>query len=429
MVLAAVSTIREGFTSLPHHDGEPTYAAIVARRTNLRANLTTIPDDQSGHLGMLFHGLEPAAFKLLAGFPYIVPAQPAPTAPGINGRSAAQVALDNAIRSEQERVYKHFTNAGAAAKQEIIESFDAIYLKELWDPTTGYSAHSALQIIDHLLTRYGNITPTQSIENDVFFHQKIDLSQPFATHTARWEECRDFSNDNNAGYTNEQMCNNAYNLLSRTGHFRRECQAWTARPIIEKTWANFKTHFNNAYRDLRTFQAETSQQGYHGANAAIEGEDEIEQIFHETVANLAAESSASAQLQVSQAQAISSLTQQMTALTQSITTMARNQGLPAPALPAAAILPAANAGGGRGNGGRGDRGGRGRGGRGGRDNYQRVVRTERWYHNDNYCHSHGYDVDPRHTSLTCRFRKPGHIETATKSNPQGGCQDHAALVA
>ena len=40
-----------------------------------------------------------------------------------------------------------------------------------------------------------------------------------------------------------------------------------------------------------------------------------------------------------------------------------------------------------------------------------------------YCWTHGYLVTKNHTSKTCRQRKPGHQEEATRDNNMGGNQD------
>jgi hypothetical protein len=107
-------------------------------------------------------------------------------------------------------------------------------------------------------------------------------------------------------------------------------------------------------------------------------------------------------------------------------------------------------GGGRGGGGRG----RGRGysqggqqnyqGQGGQQNYQGqgqgfqqqnsqgfyggqkinapFSNTTKYFHNWNYCWSHGYDVPDGHTSPTCPNPAPGHVWHATRENPCNGCR-------
>ena len=46
--------------------------------------------------------------------------------------------------------------------------------------------------------------------------------------------------------------------------------------------------------------------------------------------------------------------------------------------------------------------------------------TYKHFSNNNYCWSHGHDIGNDHTSASCHFKKPGHIDTATKADTQGG---------
>jgi hypothetical protein len=40
----------------------------------------------------------------------------------------------------------------------------------------------------------------------------------------------------------------------------------------------------------------------------------------------------------------------------------------------------------------------------------------------NYCWTHGYKVEKKHTSLTCNTPKPGHKTEATRAENMGGSQ-------
>jgi hypothetical protein len=48
--------------------------------------------------------------------------------------------------------------------------------------------------------------------------------------------------------------------------------------------------------------------------------------------------------------------------------------------------------------------------------------------NRNYCWSCGFDIANKHTSLTCIFKKYGHLDTATVTNPEGGSQQQMHLT-
>ena len=39
-----------------------------------------------------------------------------------------------------------------------------------------------------------------------------------------------------------------------------------------------------------------------------------------------------------------------------------------------------------------------------------------------YCWTHGYLVDPRHNSMNCKKKKPGHQDNATWADNMGGSQ-------
>ena len=39
-----------------------------------------------------------------------------------------------------------------------------------------------------------------------------------------------------------------------------------------------------------------------------------------------------------------------------------------------------------------------------------------------YCWTHGYLVDPRHNSMNCKKKKPGHQDNATRADNMGGSQ-------
>ena len=57
-----------------------------------------------------------------------------------------------------------------------------------------------------------------------------------------------------------------------------------------------------------------------------------------------------------------------------------------------------------------------------------VPRTKRKFKNDNYCWTHGCDLHPKHTGLTCNTKAAGHQDTATITNRMGGSDRHLSLV-
>ena len=54
-------------------------------------------------------------------------------------------------------------------------------------------------------------------------------------------------------------------------------------------------------------------------------------------------------------------------------------------------------------------------------------RTKRSYTNDNYCFTHGFDIDDDHTSSSCWNKCPGHNNTATVTDRKGGSEKNLHL--
>ena len=70
-------------------------------------------------------------------------------------------------------------------------------------------------------------------------------------------------------YMAPQILSNAYTIVYNTGLFNQDCRDWRRKPLDEKTWANFKTHFLTADMDFRQQQAVQGNR-YGTANLAFE---------------------------------------------------------------------------------------------------------------------------------------------------------------
>ena len=68
-----------------------------------------------------------------------------------------------------------------------------------------------------------------------------------------------------------QQVNIGYIILHKTGKQFRSIVEWNRKPVVDKTWANFKTHFCTAHKELRSTINLTAQDaGMHHANMVRE---------------------------------------------------------------------------------------------------------------------------------------------------------------
>ena len=56
-----------------------------------------------------------------------------------------------------------------------------------------------------------------------------------------------------------QQVNIGYVILHKTGKFSQPIVEWNRKPIADKTWANFKTHFCTSHKELRAITDLTAQ--------------------------------------------------------------------------------------------------------------------------------------------------------------------------
>jgi hypothetical protein len=72
------------------------------------------------------------------------------------------------------------------------------------------------------------------------------------------------------------------------------CLRWNEKPSVEKTWAQFKTHFAAAHRQHKQMQGESAAtSGYHSAKADVDQkEDKMAEATIGALANLATSTAA-----------------------------------------------------------------------------------------------------------------------------------------
>ena len=76
-----------------------------------------------------------------------------------NSTSAAIRQTEYLVHKEERRIYDNHQTMEDALKFIIIDAVDEVYIGKLWNKYTGYLVITSRDLLDHLLDRYGNITP------------------------------------------------------------------------------------------------------------------------------------------------------------------------------------------------------------------------------------------------------------------------------
>ena len=137
---------------------------------------------------------------------------------------------------EARCIYDNHTNLDDALKAQLIDSVDNTYLCLVRNKYTSYLGITTRDLIEHLLDRYGKITPTNIEACEVWMNEPIDSSLPINLFFQRIEDCVQYASDGQVSFTNGKILQTAYHAVSTSGHYTDACRDWRKWPLRNKTW-------------------------------------------------------------------------------------------------------------------------------------------------------------------------------------------------
>jgi hypothetical protein len=169
-----------------------------------------------------------------------------------------------------------------------------MYLEILNDDMVGFANIAAQYMLDHLFITYGNITAVHLENNFEQMRRAWVPQQPVEYLFKQIQDCADYSEAGGVIIGHPQHINVGYAQKNATGHFMSACRRWNEKPSVEKTWAQFKTHFAAAHDQHKQMQGESAAtSGYHAANADNgKTEEQMAEATIGALANLAAATAA-----------------------------------------------------------------------------------------------------------------------------------------
>lgn len=406
------------FPELTKIHGEPDSESLLRMRNELKANAQSVysnlSDGAHGHLALV---LSDQQYGLITNAPFVRPVHPGVlTIP--QGTTGPIIATRKDAHTEQHRLFREVTGVEKALIQQIVKAVDAPYLAALRDRNSNSLRGTVYQILEHLQTVYGKISP-QMLENKeqelrtMVYNAKFPIEMVFNAI----EEFVDYAELAQQPITQLQTIAKAYIILNKTGRFKLAITKWNCKPNPQKTWINFKTHFRQAHQEFREttdITLEESELTQHNANLVQQVLDGLQSVITPITAD-SSETSFRMQQMVNSATQANETQQQIQAqLLQMQQAMAALQAqvLTQPSQPShylpqyQPVYP--NNQQFQGYSGRGSRtatNGRGRG------NRQRIRNTSI------YCWTHG---GCGHSSAACNHKLPGHQDNATFTNRMNG---------
>ena len=240
------------YPELSKISGEPTLGSLMTLRNELKANAqsvtTTLGGGANGHLGLV---LSAQAYEQIApGTPYIRPVLPEMDVDNNDTRYIlAQKRLDY---DTDLALYREFVAMERILIQQIVNAIDGKFLKAIRSKTTNKINKTIPDILTYLFETYGDVSPQElmslrsQIENMTF-----DPTEPVDAIFTEIEDFADIADTINDPISTIQKCKLAYVVLQNTKRFKSGLWEWDRKPLQEKTWDNFQSHFREVQRQLR----------------------------------------------------------------------------------------------------------------------------------------------------------------------------------
>jgi hypothetical protein len=187
-----------------------------------------------------------------------------PTDPGTCTTTGTATERDAARWTWEEAKYKfqHYINMEVAFQKLIKTNIDSDYLDELADSVEGLVDVTPRTMLTHLITRYGKITEEEIVANETLLHEPFDISQSFESFIKRMQVCQNYATEALEPITDSQLTRIALGLIKATHHlFTTQVDKWDDKVATDKTWTNFKTHFQEAYEKYIKSQETLSTAG------------------------------------------------------------------------------------------------------------------------------------------------------------------------
>jgi hypothetical protein len=240
------------FPELTKLQGEPNSESLFKLRNELKANsqsvYSNLSDGAHGHLALV---LSDAQYILLTAQPFVRPVHPGQLAIP-DGTTGPMATVLREAHQEQLRIFREVQGVEKALLQQIVQAVEAPYLASLRDRTSNSLRGTVYEILDHLQTVYGRVSP-QMIEDreQELRNMTYNAQHPIDTVFNAVEDYADFADLGSQALTQSQTIAKAYVILNKTRRFKTDITDWNRRPLAEKTWINFKDHFRRAHQEFR----------------------------------------------------------------------------------------------------------------------------------------------------------------------------------
>ena len=272
MSTRATTNVRENY--FEHKDlsrivGEPVFESLHHMLLQVKANLSSVPSTLGGGA----HGYAGAILSVTT-YATLAPTTPfiTPVHPGIltvpAGATQYAIAFAKTQHDELMRVFSEYQLVQRATIQQVLEAINPKYVKRLRNRITGQVPTDIRLLMMSLFAIYGRISANNLKEKyDSVATMSYDINEPISLIFDAVDDLREIAELAIRPYSNQQMVDLGYIVVSRQPIFRSDIRRWLRREPVDQTWQDFQDVFTTAHQELRETESSMEEMGYQSANA------------------------------------------------------------------------------------------------------------------------------------------------------------------
>jgi len=249
-------------------NGKPTNTTLQLLQRQLFTNARAITSPRggglNGHLAIL---LDNATYFARAGTAFDIPVHPGAAPEHIVGATAAQIAETTRLYNQGLYDIRLYTRVATALQAQLLAAVDNTFLRALEDPDFGYADVTPRQMLDHLKTNYGILTPEELELNRSALSHPWNPEAPLELFWANLANIRRVALTGGAPISDVTAITLTLAMFEKSGLLATTTEKFRLRPVAEWTMATFKADFDLGNQErVRKLTAGTA--GYHGAHSA-----------------------------------------------------------------------------------------------------------------------------------------------------------------
>jgi hypothetical protein len=249
----------------------PNRQSLALLHDEINANAISVPSTRgTGTLGHLALTVNAKHYTDASGNGtiFVPPKHPGDDPVHLDKATPAEITETNRRFSANSKAFERYCVTAAALKAQLIAAVPDTYIHELRIPGLGYATVSALDILEHLDTEYGDVSKQDLNDNMLLLNKPWNPSQPIEDLFAQIDLCIEFAKHADP-ISETTLVRSVHTNVDNTGLFHDDIRDWDKLKPDEQTMKAFKTAFRHADKVRRLRTPSATAAGYHHAAAAI----------------------------------------------------------------------------------------------------------------------------------------------------------------